>query len=220
MADPKTGKGAPSRSPQPTGSSSNGGASSSWGSRIFDAIRPSFGKNAQGQSSGSRITKVIMGTLIFVFVGQLLVTGMTILDSVYHLGLQQPVFPGANWLTWLFLIYAVLLIGLWLLLNRFGFFPRPEPINANRTASSSSRDKKAVSQIPGIGGPRARQRRVEAAAPAANGRKGASSASSASKAVAKPSATTTAQASSSGDYDEAYERVKAAQRLKRRRELR
>ncbi|HEU0027036.1 MAG TPA: hypothetical protein VFQ25_07965 [Ktedonobacterales bacterium] len=218
MANPKTGQSASDRSPQPPGSSPTGGAGSSWGSRILDAIRPNFGRNAQGKGSGSRITKLIMGTLIFVLVGQLLVTGMTVLDSVYHLGLQQPVFPGTNWLTWFFLIYAVLLIGLWLLLNYFGFFPKPEPASTTRTSSSSSRDKKAVSQIPGIGGPRARQRRPEAATPAANGRKGATDTG---KAAAKPNAAAKTQAaSSSGKYDKAYERVKAAQRQKRRRELR
>lgn len=218
MANPKTGQRAPDRSPQPSGSSSPGGAGSSWGSRILDAIRPNFGRNAQGKGGASRITKLIMGTLIFVLVGQLLVTGMTVLDSVYHLGLQQPVFKGANWLTWFFLIYAVLLIGLWLLLNYFGFFPKPEPSSTTRTTSGSSRDKQAVSQIPGIGGPRARQRRPEAATPAANGRKGATDTG---KAAAKPSATAKTQAaSSSGAYDKAYERVKAAQRQKRRRELR
>lgn len=217
MANPKNGQSASGRSPQPTGSSSDGGAGSSWGGRVLNALRPNFGQATQGKGGGSRITKLIMGTLIFVLVGQLLVTGMTVLDNVYHLGLQQPVFSGASWLTWFFLIYAVLLIGLWFLLNRFGFFPRPEPVTTSRTTSGSSRDKKAVSQIPGIGGPRVRQRRAETAPAAVNGRKGATDSV---KAVAKSSATTTSQASSEGEYDEAYERVKAAQRQKRRRALR
>jgi hypothetical protein len=52
--------------------------------------------------------------------------------------------------------------------------------------------------------------------PTANGKK---SAATPAKATAKPSATSSTQASSSGAYDDAYERVKAAQRQKRRREL-
>ena len=217
MANPKTGKSAPNRSPQPAGSSSD---SPSWGERIIGVLRPNFGKGGPVKSS-SRITRLIFGTLIFVLVGQLLVTGMTILDSAYHLGLQQPVLPSISWLTWFFLIYFVMLIGLWFALNYFGFFPKPEPISSSRTSSSrtssgSSSDKKGPVQIPGIGGPRARQRRAEVAPPVANGRKGAADTT---KAAAKPSATST-QASAAGKYDETYDRVKAAQRQKRRRELR
>lgn len=220
MANPKNGPSASGRSSQPTGSPSSG---PSWGTRIANIFRPNFGKDGPVKGGGSRITRLIFGTLIFVLVGQLLVTGMTILDGAYHLGLQQPVFKGANWLTWFFLIYFVLLIGLWFLLNYFGFFPRPEPLPSNRTSSSrtsstsSSGDKKGAVQIPGIGGPRARPRRAEVAPPAPSGRKGATDTT---KAIAKSSATETATDSASGEYDEAYERVKAAQRQKRRRELR
>lgn len=222
MANPKTGQSASGRSSQPAGSSS-ANASPSWGTRIANAFRPNFGKDGPVKGGGSRITRLIVGTLIFVLVGQLLVTGMTVLDSVYHLGLQQPVFKGASWLTWFFLIYFVLLIGLWFGLNYFGFFPRPEPLPSSRTpsnrssSSSSSGDKKGSVQIPGIGGPRARPRRAEVPPPAASGRKGAAPTT---KVAAKPSSTATTQSEASGEYDQSYERIKAAQRQKRRREMR
>lgn len=221
MANPKTGQNASGRSSQSNGSSSSG-AGPSWGTRLANIMRPNFGRDGSTKG-GSRITRLIFGTLIFVLVGQLLVTGLTILDSAAHLGLQQPVFTGASWLTWFFLIYFLLLVGLWFALNYFGFFPRPEPVSTNRTSSgkssssSSSGDKKGPTQIPGIGGPRARQRRAEVTPPATNGRKGAADTT---KAATKTSPATTEAASASGEYDEAYERIKAAQRQKRRRELR
>ncbi len=222
MANPKTGQSASGRSSQPTGSSSTG-AGPSWGTRIANLFRPNFGKDSP-QKGSSRLTRLIFGTLIFVLVGQLLVIGLNALDSYAKLGLQQPVVKGASWLTWFFLIYFVLLVGLWFALNYFGFFPRPEPLPSNRTASgSSSGGKKGPAQIPGIGGPRTRGRRVEAAPPAANGRKGATDTTKATantKAAAKPSATTKETGAASGEYDETYERIKAAQRQRRRRELR
>ncbi len=224
MANPKNGPSASGRSPQPNGSSS---ASPSWGTRIANIFRPNFGKDGPVKGGGSRITRLIFGTLIFVLVGQLLVTGLTILNSAYNLGLQQPVFKSATWLTWFFLIYFVLLVGLWFLLNYFGFFPRPEPVTTSRTSSgrtssgSSTGDKKGPTQIPGIGGPRARPRRAEVPPPAPSGRKGATDTTKAvAKAPTKPSAAATATDSASGEYDETYERVKAAQRQKRRRVLR
>jgi hypothetical protein len=219
MPNPKTGQNASGGSPRPTGSSSTG-AASSWGARIVNLFRPNFGKDGPVKG-GSRTMRLIMGTLIFVLVGQLLITGLAILDSSAKLGLQQPVFQGVGWLTWFFLIYFLMIVGLWFLLNYLGFFPRPEPISSRnstgRTSSgSSSGDKKGTVQIPGIGGPRARLRRAEVTPPTTNGRKGAADTSKA----AKPSAKATEAPSASGDYDKAYERVKAAQRQKRRRELR
>ncbi len=216
MANPKTGQSASGRSSQPS-SSSSAGAASSWGARIANIFRPNFGKNGSTKG-GSRVTRLIFGTLIFVVVGQLLITGLAALDSALNLGLQQPVFKGASWLTWFFLIYFVMLVGLWFALNYFGFFPRPEPLPSSRTSTNaSSGSKKGPVQIPGIGGPHARSRRAEVTAPAANGRKGAADTA---KAATKTSVTATEAASVSGEYDEAYERVKAAQRQKRRRELR
>jgi cytoskeletal protein RodZ len=149
-----------------------------------------------------------------VVVGQLLVTAEYALDSALKLGLQQPVFKGVTWITPFFVIYFVLLVGLWFGLNKFGFFPRPEPLPSTRSSGGSSSSKKGVTQIPGIGGPR--PRRADVTPPTANGKK---SAATPAKATAKPSATSSTQASSSGAYDDAYERVKAAQRQKRRREL-
>ncbi|HEX9035824.1 MAG TPA: hypothetical protein VF808_02425 [Ktedonobacterales bacterium] len=205
------------RSVRLAGSSSAGGAKPGWLTQVGNLMRPNFGRDTPGRSGRSRVTKLIMGTLIFVLVGQLFLTGLTILDSVYKLGLQQPIFKGANWLTWYIAIYVVVLLGLWFLLNYLGFFPRPEPAPpaGSRLSSSSSGGKKAA-QIPGIGGPRVRQR-VAAPPPApANSRKGAPIA--AAKATKSPSEQGNAVATRAND--DAYERVKATQRQKRRREMR
>ena len=243
MASAKNGQttpASPAKSPGPSSSAakasappSSGGGLAAWGGRALNLLRPNFGKDSPGKSGGSRITKLIFGTLIFVLVGQLLVTGLTILNAAYKLNLNQAIFPGAPWLSWFFAIYFVLLIGLWFALNYFGFFPKPEPLPANRGGSGSAGAKKGVTQIPGIGGPRVRARAPEVAAPASSGGKGATSkvASSAKLATSKAAPAASARGASktapaavataaSGAYDDAYERVKAAQRQKRRRGLR
>jgi hypothetical protein len=217
------------RSSQATRTTTNSNAGSSWMTRIANVMRPNFGRDTSNRRGGSRITKLIFGTLLFVLVGQLLVTGLTILDSVYKLGLQAPVFSGAPWLSWFFLIYFVLLIGLWILLNYLGFFPKPEPLPpaGSRKASSSngSGAGKNVTQIPGIGGPRARPRAPTPPPPApapVNVRKGLLAllpkASKAATTVAtKTTKATTAQEPTNRAYDAAYERARAARRQKRRR---
>lgn len=223
MANPNTGQNA--------GSGSTGGGSSSRGGRAIGALgslanffRPNFGKDGPVKG-GSRITRLIMGTLIFVLVGQLLVTGLYAADAAFKLGLQQPVVKNVSWLTWFFLIYFVALIGLWFGLNKFGFFPRPEPLPpSSRTGTStrSSSGKKAVTQIPGIGAPRARTRRADAPTAPTSGKKAPPPppAKVTTKVTTKIAAKAGGAATDSGAYDETYDRVKAAQRLKRRRELR
>ena len=220
--------GSANRSWQLTGSSTTSDAKPSWMTRITNVMRPNFGRNSPGRGGSSRITKLIFGTLIFVLVGQLLVTGLTILDSVYKLGLQQPVFKGAPWLSWFFLIYFVLLIGLWVLLNYLGFFPKPDPLPpaGSRNATTSSGGNKNVTHIPGIGGPRVRQRTAPtpppAPTPARKGIFGFGAKSATATAVAtKPAKSSTSQGATNGRaYDETYQRVKAAQRQKRRRSAR
>lgn len=219
------------RSWQLTGSSTSSDSKPSWMTRAANIMRPNFGRNSTGRG-GSRITKLIFGTLLFVLVGQLLVTGLTILDGSLKLGLQQPVIKGTPWLSWFFLIYFVMLIGLWFLLNYLGFFPKPEPLPpaGSRNASSSNGangGNKGPAQIPGIGGPRTRaQRSAPAPTPAASAaNRGGMFSSLLGRRNAAATATNTSKepdqaAAVARAYDETYERVKAAQRLKRRREMR
>lgn len=231
------------RSWQLTGSSTTSDSKPSWLTRAANIMRPNFGRNTPGRSGSSRITKLIFGTLLFVLVGQLLVTGLTILDSVYKLGLQAPVFAGAPWLSWFFLIYFVLLIGLWIGLNYLGFFPKPEPLppagSRNRSSSNgASGGSKNATQIPGIGGPRARPRAAAPPPPPpppSPARRGISGLGSmlglgpskapAATAVATKTTKTTSSPVATANranraYDESYERVKAARRQKRRRSAR
>jgi hypothetical protein len=224
---PKSDSNDSNRSWQLTGSSTSSDAKPSWMTRVGNLMRPNFGRNTPGRGGNSRITKLIFGTLLFVLVGQLLVTGLTILDGSYKLGLQQPVSKGLPWLTWFFLIYFVMLIGLWFLLNYFGFFPKPEPLppSGSRGSSSSNGGGKSPAQIPGIGGPRVRVRSVAPApAPTTAARTGFFS-SFIGRRNASGATTTAPKESDHADavaraYDETYQRVKAAQRLKRRREMR
>lgn len=228
MATPKPGQSATASTPKTPGSTSSGSTWKTWGTRALNLMRPNFGKDSTGKGGASRITKLIFGTLIFVLVGQLLVTAMTLLNNAYHLGLNAPVFAGTPWLNWFFAIYFLLLIGLWFLLNYLGFFPKPEPLPAGRGRGGAGGAKKGVTQIPGIGGPHVRAKAPEAPAPAAPARKSffggrSSSPAATAQAAAKADPKTLAAinaATTPGDYDDAYERVKAAQRLKRRRTLR
>lgn len=217
------------RSWQLTGSSTTSDSKPSWLTRAANIMRPNFGRNTPGRGGSSRITKLIFGTLLFVLVGQLLVTGLTILDGTYKLGLQQPVSKGMPWLSWFFLIYFVMLIGLWFLLNYFGFFPKPDPLppsGSRRSASSSNGGARGPAQIPGIGGPRARARSIAPApTPVTAARSGFFSSLIGRRNTTGATATTATKESDHADavaraYDETYQRVKAAQRLKRRRGMR
>lgn len=187
-------------------------------------------RNGQaGSLSGT--SRFILGSVIFIFTAELLTYGLDYLNLQYKLGLMQPIAKGAGWLTWFLILNVVIILGVWLLLRRVGLLPT-DMFNAQRNAAArnaqpsgrgapaSNGSKQPAAQIPGIGKARTRAERRYAANVAA-----AEAAAAAAKAkgkrasiAAKPAMT--AQDDTSEEHDEAYDRAKAAQRMRKRRALR
>ncbi len=208
--------------------STNGAApSKSGGQSLLGAFRRRSGK--AGALSGT--SRFILGSVIFIFTAELLTYGLDYLNIQFKLGLMQPIVKGAGWLTWFLVLNVVIILGVWLLLRRVGLLPTDmfnvqrnaaarDAQTTGRRAASSNGNKQPAAQIPGIGSARTRAERRYAANVAA-----AEAAAAAAKAKGKR-ATTTAQpavkvqAETSEEHDEAYERAKAAQRMRKRRALR
>ena len=222
MADTKLSGSPPTRSAPPTKSA----ASPSLGQRVAGLFRPPASRGAPGERKPMSSTmRFIIGSVTFVFLAEALTYGIEYVNIQFKLNLNQPILgASASWLSWFFVINVVIILGLWITLNRMGFFPRDmwAPRNGTTTtARGSSRgggasgggSKSAANAIPGIGKARTRaERRFTATAKATttNG-KGRSATANTSAAD---------DASLSAEHDDAYDRVKAAQRLRKRRALR
>jgi hypothetical protein len=225
-----------------TGASANNntpgtaGAKPSILTNVANFFRPNFGKDGVTPRRGSRTMRSMMGMFAFVIIAEILLTVVTLAASAFGLqgALTQPLAPGVTWLNWELVIFGVMVLALWTVFNRMGWFPKPEPLPASsRGSTSSANGKKKVTQIPGIGGPKARTVtpvvRTTTTSPAPvkpsyfarlTGQGANKAAKTAPATAAKATSAAAPTASDNGEYDKAYERVKAAQRLKRRRSLR
>ncbi|HZC04021.1 MAG TPA: hypothetical protein VE338_00115 [Ktedonobacterales bacterium] len=202
----------------------------SLGQRIAGVFRaPISGSSSQGtgfRRKTSSTTRFIVGSVTFILVAELLTYLIDYANIQFKLNLNQPIIgASASWLTWFFLINVVLILGLWILLNKMGFFPRDMWAPRNGTSAArgaasqgngSAGNKKSADQIPGIGKARTRAERRYAAEAAA-----AAAAAKTTKAKGRPasadSRASAAEIAYSSDHDEAYDRAKAAQRLRMRR---
>jgi hypothetical protein len=170
--------------------------------------------------------------IIFFVLAEALTFGMEYVNVQFKLHLEQPI-PGVSWLSWMLLINLVIIAGVFLGLRSMGFFPTdmfsPQANSTARGSSSASATGggsrgSAKVEIPGIGKARTRAERryaqiaaeQAAAAAAAAKAKGKNRAAASSKATTATSADTMTE----DEHDEAYERAKAAQRLRKRRALR
>jgi hypothetical protein len=200
----------------------------SLGQRVAGFLRAPMASGGQtvGRKTSST-TRFIVGSVTFILVAELLTYLIDYANLQFKLNLNQPIAgPSAGWFTWFFVINVVLILGLWIILNRLGFFPRDmwAPRNGTTARGASSNNgngagnkKNAASQIPGIGKARTRAERrytatsaaAAAAAKATNGKGRATD----TRATADDSAYNTG-------HDDAYDRVKAAQRQRKRRALR
>ena len=219
MADPKSSAKAPPAGTAPKArSTAPSPASPTLAQRAVGFFRAS-GLLGNGRGSGrqnSPTTRFIIGSITFVLVAEVLTYLMYYLNTLFNLHLQQPILgASATWFTWFFVVNVVLILGLWIVLNRMGFFPRSmwTASRANETRGSASSgssggNSKNVSQIPGIGKARTRAERRHIAA------------SSAAKATNGKGSGATAETIPDTGHDETYDRVKAAQRSRKRRTIR
>lgn len=171
--------------------------------------------------------KMLFGYLIFLVVAQYAIPlALSFADSALHLNLGSHVTADHNTpllggLTWYFALYIVLTLGVLLVLLRFNIIPR-DPLGSRARMEAQRQARLSAAATPtGSGRSRTRAARRKAssstvaAAPTPAGRKGAK---------AEPAAASARQivpkAHDGGMHDDAYERVKAAQRLARRRSAR
>ncbi|HEX8733196.1 MAG TPA: hypothetical protein VF725_14180 [Ktedonobacterales bacterium] len=232
MADTRSGAPTP-----PDGTSGPG-----LGQRLAGFFRPATtgaGARRRPQSATSRF---ITGSVTFVLVAELLTFGLQYLNVQFKLNLEQPIAgPQISWFTWFFLINVVTIIALWIILQRLGLFPRdmwgPRNGTSARGGSGSASGGKSggasggappANQIPGIGKIRTRaERRYTATVEAAKTttiKKRRFGRTTTSSGATTTSARTPAKAPvatvPNTEHDGSYERVRAAQRLRKRRAAR
>lgn len=216
---------------------SNGTPGPTLGQRVAGFFRPATPGAGAQRKPQSATSRFITGSVTFVLVAELLTFGLQYLNVQFKLHLEQEIIgPQATWFTWFFLINIVTIIGLWILLQRMGFFPKDMwgPRNGTTArggsggaagggkAGGAGGSAGSANQIPGIGKTRTRaERRYSAtveAAKAANTKKGRFS--KATTTTSTTSAKAPVATVPSTDHDGAYDRVRAAQRLRKRRAAR
>ncbi len=228
MADTKSSANVPA-------SGGSGGAAPSLGERVAGFFRAPAGGGVMKRKTSST-SRFIVGSITFILVAELLTYAIDYANIKFSLNLNQPILPGntATWFSWFFLINVVIILGLWILLNKMGFFPRDmwaRTTNSTARGGSSSSSgssnrnssKDNANQIPGIGGTRTRAERRHATAVA----EAAAAAKSKKKGNGATAATTTTKPAKRGavieevkvgsEHDAAYDRAKAAQRQRMRR---
>lgn len=218
MADTNTSSKAPT----------NGAAPSKAGGQPFLGL---FRRRNGQPGALSGTSRFILGSVIFIFTAELLTYGLDYLNLQYKLGLMQPIVKGAGWLTWFLILNVVIILGVWLLLRRVGLLPT-DMFNVQRNAAarnaqttgrsvtSSNGSKQPAAQIPGIGKARTRAERRYAANVAAAEAEAAAAKARGKRATTTAQPAATAQVVDNDEHDEAYDRAKAAQRMRKRRALR
>src|SRR5690348_1881698 len=174
--------------------------------------------------------KLLFGYLIFLVVAQYAIPlALSFADSSLHLNLGNHVTadhntPFLGGLTWYFALYILLTLGVLIVLLRFNIIPR-DPLGSRARMEAQRQTRLNATATPtGSGRSRSRAARrrasssttTAAATTLAAGRKGAKGEPAASADVRR----IVPKAHDGGEHDDAYERVKAAQRLARRRAAR
>lgn len=204
-------------------SPSDGASGPTFGQRVAGFFRVPGSGGAQGERKPlSSTTRFIIGSVTFVFLAEALTYAIEYANVQFKLNLNQPILgASATWFSWFFVINVVIILGLWITLNRMGFFPRDmwAPRNGTTAARGSSSNSKnggsakTANQLPGIGKARTRAERRHAATVKATAVSAKGGATSGSRQASGDDTFDT-------DHDEVYDRVKAARRLRKRRALR
>lgn len=182
------------------------------------------GQKKPGMSSLIRFTLVLV---VFMFVIQAVQIGLVVADNSWHLGLRNFVTtnhstPLIGGLRWLDLIFFLVVAAFYIALIKFNILPR-DLFGARARTTAAQQARAPIERPAGSGKDRSRAARrraaalaeAAAAAKAARNTKGDKKAASAPAPVKVTASVSDAQAS--GDHDDEYYRVKAAQRLQRRR---
>lgn len=189
-----------------------------------------------GAAVGSRpprggMMRFFIGMMVFVIGAQFLAYVLYFFDSKLKFALTRtrlappktPIFGG---LTLFLVAYILLIVGFYMALTRFGIIPR-DPFGAKAQARARTQQRTTaatVSARPGTTRTRADRRQSPAVATGAKSGSGARSGKGASGAAQAKGISSARQGTPrvrpsavSGSSDEAYERVRAAERARRRR---
>lgn len=183
-----------------------------------------------GRRAGGTIFKSFFGILIWFVASQFIMYALLIVDGWLTKPGQRPpleathLFPPntplLGWITPFMLLYGGAVIGLWFLLIRFNLIPR-DFFGARAQAQERARRQAAGTTTTGAStGPRktrSQRRHIETQVQTnAKGRKNGVTPSA--KTATKVSDARKPVAAATGTHDSEYERVRSADRLRRRRE--
>ncbi|HEU5348879.1 MAG TPA: hypothetical protein VFU63_09750 [Ktedonobacterales bacterium] len=183
------------------------------------------------QRLGGTIFKSFFGILIWFVASQFIMYGLLVLDSaltkpggkppLQTTYLLPPNTPLLGWITPFLILYGGAVIGLWFLLIRFKLIPR-DFFGARAQAEARARRQAGSSTTAGAStGPhktRAQRRRAEVQAQSNAKNNGKGSAKGGGKPAAKATDSQKDVSAATGTHDDEYDRVRAAERLRRRRE--
>lgn len=185
------------------------------------------GADGQKKPGFSGLLRFTLVLVVFMFVVQGLQVGLLLAEQRWHLGLLGHVTsdhntPFLGGLRWFDLIFFVVVIGFYVALIRFNILPR-DMFGARARTTAARQASTPVERPAGSGRDRTRAARrraaalaeAQAAAKAAKNGKGSKKAAPASEPVKV--AASVADPEANGEHDAEYYRVKAAQRLQRRR---
>lgn len=194
------------------------------------------GAATQQRKPSSGIFKFMFGLIVFVVGSQLLAFVLFFLDGLVGrrlstLEIFPPSVPLIGGMTLYLLVYFLLVVGLWYVLYKTNIIPR-DPFGVKTRAAEQARvagGARGAAATPGSGKPRTRaeRRRLAGETAATDAAKSStkSSAKHATRAPAKPVPAKAAPAGANGkaakalapSHDAEYERVRAADRQRRRR---
>lgn len=193
-------------------------------SLLSPAPQTGSGQKRPGLSSLLRFTLVLV---IFMFVIQGLQVGLLLAEQRWHIGLLNHVTsdhntPFLGGLRWFDLIFFLVVIGFYVALIRFNILPR-DIFGARARTTTAQQASTSIERPAGSGKDRSRaaRRRAAALAEAEAAAKAAKNVKVSKKAAPTPQPmkvpATVSDSQASGEHDAEYYRVKAAQRLQRRR---
>lgn len=218
--------------PLTTGAEKSTAPANAPGKGFFSALLSSFsapktGADGQKKPGLSKLLRFTLVLVVFMFVIQGLQIGLLYVEQTWHLGLTNYVTsnhstPILGGLRWFDLIFFVVVIGFYFALIRFNILPRDLFTSQPRTAAARKANA-PVERPAGSGRDRSRaaRRRAAAVAEAQAATQAAKNAKGGKKAAPAPApvkeTASVSDSEASGEHDAEYSRVKAAQRLQRRR---
>ncbi len=181
--------------------------------------RPAEGSANGKPSARSGFGRLLFGMLIFIVGANLLETILFVANNTWKLNLLAPLVSDKNTpilggMTRFTLIYVIVIVALYAALYRFNIFPK-DPFGVKAQAAERAR-RNAGNQQNGATSAHASRSRAARRHAASTTARGAQS----TRRAAANARTDGGETPAPGEHDSEYERVKAIQRMRRRREAR